>query len=46
MKLPLEKITILNLSHLLPGTYCTMILLDLGANIIRIEDPKYPYSSP
>ena len=46
MTLPLEKITVLDLSRMLPGPYCTMILSDLGANVIRVEDPKYPYSSP
>ncbi len=46
MTLPLENITILDLSRMLPGPYCTMILSDLGAEVIRVEDPKYPYSSP
>ncbi|MFX1339359.1 MAG: CaiB/BaiF CoA transferase family protein [Promethearchaeota archaeon] len=46
MSMPLEKITVLDLSRMLPGPYCTMILSDLGANVIRVEDPKYPYSSP
>jgi crotonobetainyl-CoA:carnitine CoA-transferase CaiB-like acyl-CoA transferase len=46
MALPLEKITILDLSRMLPGPYCTMMLSDLGAHVIRVEDPKYPYSSP
>ena len=42
----LMNIKILDLSRMLPGPYCTMILSDLGANIIRVEDPKYPYSNP
>ncbi|MBD3341996.1 MAG: CoA transferase, partial [Candidatus Lokiarchaeota archaeon] len=46
MTLPLEKITILDLSRMLPGPYCTMILGDLGARIIRVEDPKFPYANP
>jgi crotonobetainyl-CoA:carnitine CoA-transferase CaiB-like acyl-CoA transferase len=45
MSLPLEKITILDLSRMLPGPYCTMILSDLGANVIRVEDPNYPYNN-
>ena len=45
MTLPLENITILDLSRMLPGPYCTMILSDLGAHVIRVEDPKYPYSN-
>ncbi|MGQ4875127.1 MAG: CaiB/BaiF CoA transferase family protein [Promethearchaeia archaeon] len=46
MVLPLEKITVLDLSRLLPGPYCSMVLADLGANIIRVEDPNFPYGSP
>ena len=45
MSLPLEKITILDLSRMLPGPYCTMILSDLRAEVIRVEDPNYPYSN-
>ncbi len=46
MILPLEGKVILDLSRMLPGPYCTMILSDLGAEVIRIEDPNYPYSNP
>ena len=46
MTLPLENITLLDLSRLLPGPYASMVLADLGANVIRIEDPKFPYSNP
>ena len=45
MTLPLEKITILDLSRMLPGPYCTMILSDLGAEVIRVENPKDPMSN-
>lgn len=46
MSLPLEGKVILDLSRMLPGPYCTMILADLGAEVIRVEDPKYPYANP
>ncbi|MFX1327579.1 MAG: CaiB/BaiF CoA transferase family protein [Promethearchaeota archaeon] len=46
MSLPLEGKTVLDLSRLLPGPYCSMILADLGANVIRVEDPSYPYKQP
>jgi len=46
MSLPLEGKVILDLSRMLPGPYCTMILSDLGAEVIRIEDPNYPYGNP
>ena len=45
MTLPLENITILDLSRMLPGPYCTMILSDLGAEVIRVENPKDPMSN-
>jgi len=37
---PLAGMKVLDLSRLLPGPYCSMILGDLGAEVLKIEDPK------
>ncbi len=39
---PLEGITVLDLTRLAPGPFCTMILGDMGAEVIRIQEPGPP----
>lgn len=39
MPLPLSSLRVLDLSRLLPGPYCSLILADFGAEVIRVEPP-------
>jgi alpha-methylacyl-CoA racemase len=35
---PLSDVKILDLTRLLPGGFCTLLLADLGADVIKVED--------
>ena len=37
----LSGITVIDLSRLLPGPYCSMVLADHGARVIAVEDRRY-----
>ncbi|WP_196260925.1 CaiB/BaiF CoA transferase family protein [Pelagibacterium limicola] len=40
MSLPLEGLSVIDFSKFLPGPYCTWLLADMGADVIRIENPR------
>jgi alpha-methylacyl-CoA racemase len=38
MTLPLQGVRVLDLSRLLPGGFCSLLLADFGADVLKVED--------
>jgi len=38
MTLPLDGVRVLDLSRLLPGGFCSLLLADFGADVLKVED--------
>ena len=38
VSLPLEGVKVLDLSRLLPGGFCSLLLADFGAEVLKVED--------
>ena len=39
-ELLLDGVRVLDMSRLLPGPFCSMLLADMGADVLKVEDPR------